>query len=71
MRKQIRLFDTELNILTPRDCFEAAIANGKNTILLMPENEIDIGQELEASIAELVSERDSTAEEGPKKRGRR
>ena len=71
MRKQIRLFDTELNILTPRDCFEAAISNGRNTILLIPESEIDIGQELEASIAELVSEKDSTAERGPKKRGRR
>ena len=35
MRKRIRLFDTGLNILTPADCFEAATADGSNTILLI------------------------------------
>jgi hypothetical protein len=50
MRKRIRLFDEELNILHPRDCFEAATANKKNLIRLIPESEIDIGKHLETSI---------------------
>ncbi|CAG8978002.1 hypothetical protein HYALB_00000671 [Hymenoscyphus albidus] len=49
MRKRIRLFDTDFNILTPADCFDAVTAGGKNTILLIPEGEIDISEELEAS----------------------
>ena len=55
MRKKIRLFDTALNILTPRECFEAAIADGINTILLILESEISIDEELEASVSELAS----------------
>ena len=68
MRKQIRLFDTELNILTPADCFEAATADGSNTILLIPEAEINISEELETSISKLASEGESTTE--GRKRGR-
>ena len=68
MRKRIRLFDTELNILTPRGCFEAALADGTNTILLIPEAEISIDEELEASVSELVS---NTNTERDHKRGRR
>lgn len=70
MRKKIRLFDTELNILTPQGCFEAATADGRNIILMIPETGIDISGELEASISELVSKEDSTAKGSPKKRGR-
>lgn len=69
MRKRIRLFDTELNILTPQGCFEAATADERNIILLIPETGIDISGELEASISELVSKEASTAKESPKKRG--
>jgi hypothetical protein len=47
MRKHVRLFNTKLNILTPADCFEAATADGSNTIFLIPEAEIDITEELE------------------------
>jgi hypothetical protein len=68
MRKRIRLFDTALNILTPRDCFEAALADETNTILLIPEAEIDIDKELEASVSELASNTDT---EPNLKRGRR
>ena len=70
MRKGTRLFDTELNILTLADCFEAATANGSNTILLIPEAEINISEELETSISKLASEEESTTEKG-QKRGRR
>jgi hypothetical protein len=59
MRKYIRLFDTKLNILTPIDYFEAATADGSNTILLIPETEIDITKELENSISKLASKGDS------------
>ena len=69
MRKHIRLFDTKLNILTPVDCFEAATADGSNTILLTLEAEININEELENSISKLAPERGSVPEEG-RKRGR-
>jgi hypothetical protein len=70
MRKRIRLFDTALNILTPRGCLEAALADGASTILLILEEEISIDGELEASVSELVSDTDSYREHEPK-RGRR
>lgn len=70
MRKRMRLFDTELNILTPRDCFEAATAEGSNTILLLPETEIDISEPLENSIPKSAPERDPTKDEA-RKRSRR
>ena len=53
-----RVYDTDLNILTPM-CFQAAIANGSNMLLLIPEKEIDINEELEASVSQLLSESDS------------
>jgi hypothetical protein len=59
MRKYIRLFNTKLNILTLINYFEVVTANGSNTILLIPETEIDITKELENSISKLVSKGDS------------
>lgn len=53
MRKHIRLFDKELYPLTPEGCFQAAIAGGSNVIYLIPEAEIDIGQENVSSIHEM------------------
>jgi hypothetical protein len=54
IRKHIRLFDIALNPLTLRECFEAAIANRANTILLIPETEININEQLEASMSTFV-----------------
>ncbi len=65
MRKRIRLFDTNLNILV--GCFEAAPADGTNTIFLIPEVEISIDEELETSVFELVSNANT---ERDHKRGR-
>ena len=45
-------------------CFQAAIANGSNILLLIPEKEIDINKELEASVSQLLSESDSQIEAG-------
>jgi hypothetical protein len=45
-------------------CFQAAIANGSNILLLIPEREIDINEELEASVCQLLSGSDSQMEAG-------
>jgi hypothetical protein len=37
-------------------CFQAAIANKGNMLLLIPETETDINEELEASVSRLLSE---------------
>ena len=34
----MRLFNSELNNLTPRDCLEIATTDGRNAILLIPDN---------------------------------
>ena len=47
IRRAVRLFDTELNILNPGDCFEAVTARGNNTVLLIPETDINIKERLE------------------------
>ncbi len=43
MRKgeRMHIFDTNLRMLTPETCFEAVTADSTNTILLIPEQEID------------------------------
>ena len=71
MRKGIRLFDKNLVILAPKNCFEAATIDGSNTILLVRDTEMDIEGKLESSISELVSKPASSPGEGPNKRGRR
>ncbi|PSS27714.1 hypothetical protein M430DRAFT_38457 [Amorphotheca resinae ATCC 22711] len=63
-REQIRVYDTDLNILTPQICFQAAIANRSNMLLLIPAREIDINEELEASVSQMLSESDSQIETG-------
>jgi len=69
IKKHIKLFDTKLNILTPIDCFDVATADESNTILLIPETEIDIIKELKNSISKLASEGDSIQGKA-RKRGR-
>lgn len=71
MRKGIRLFDKNLVILAPQNCFEAATVDGSNTILLVRDTEMDIEGKLESSTSELVSKPASRTDEGPNKRGRR
>jgi hypothetical protein len=45
-------------------CFQAAIANGNNMLLLIPEQEVDINKELETSVSQLLSESVSQIEAG-------
>ena len=42
MRKKIRPFDTILRRLIPQDCCEVPSANGRNTIFLIPEADMNI-----------------------------
>ena len=63
-KEQIRLYDTDLNILTSHMCYQAAIANKGNILLLIPEREIDINKELETSVSQLLSESDSQMDGG-------
>jgi len=53
---RIRVYDIDLNILTPQVCFKAAIANRAHILLLIPERDIDINEELEAFVSQLLSE---------------
>ena len=46
VREKWRLFNTELRMLAPQQCYEAVIADGTNTILLIRESEIDIDYDL-------------------------
>ena len=68
MRKQFILFDHELYPLILAGCFQAAIKNGRNTIYLIAEREIDIRKGTVPLMPEPRSE-DETESEG--KRGRR
>jgi hypothetical protein len=50
-REKIRVYNINLNILIPQMCFQAIITNGSNMLILIPEKEIDINKELEASVS--------------------
>jgi hypothetical protein len=41
MRKRIHMFDTSFRMLTPQTCFEDVTTDGTNTILLIPEWDIN------------------------------
>ena len=46
VRRQWRLFNTEVRMLAPQQCYDAVIADGGYTILLIRESEINIDYEL-------------------------
>jgi hypothetical protein len=46
MRKGFRPFDTSFSLLVPRTCFHAVTADGTNTVLLIPENDIRVNNQL-------------------------
>ena len=43
-------------------CFQAAIANRANILLLVPESKTNINEELEASVSQLLSDLDLQVE---------
>ncbi|KAG9241126.1 hypothetical protein BJ878DRAFT_558879 [Calycina marina] len=58
MRKGIRPFDSSGNVLVPRTCFQAATADGSNTILLVPENSIKVKNQLVVPASKIMLERE-------------
>ena len=44
VRKGLRLFDLNMHLLTPENCFEAVTEDGTNTIVLLPQNELNIDE---------------------------
>lgn len=53
IKKKTRPFDTNLRRLTPQDYFEAATANGRNTIFLIPEADMNIISEVAATASDI------------------
>jgi hypothetical protein len=42
MRKGLRLLDTNMQLLAPEDCFEAVTVDGTNTIILIPQRDLEV-----------------------------
>ena len=62
IRKGLRIFDTNMRLLGPDDCYEVVTADGTNTILLVPQAALDINNQLldSASILSYEAIVDST-----------
>jgi len=58
----MRVYDTDLNILTTQMCFQAALAHRSHILLLIPERDTVINEELEVSVSQLLSESDLQSE---------
>ena len=56
IRKNIRIFNTNLRMLAPQDCFEAATTYGTNTILLVPEAKLHAINDIAASASGIRRE---------------
>ncbi len=67
MRKKIRLFDSNLRMLMPRDCFEAATTNGTNSIHLIPQASLNAINEIAATAPEIRNNLMSCEELGRKR----
>ena len=53
IREKRKLFDTELGMLATRQCYDAAIADGTRTILMMSESDIEIDYDLVLSTMKI------------------
>ena len=67
MKKKIRLFDSNLRMLMPRDCFEAATTNGTNSIYLIPQASLNAISEIAATAPEIRNNFMSCEELGRKR----
>ena len=56
IRKGLRIFDTKMKLLGPDDCLRVVTANKTNTILLIPQNALDINDRLLDSASVLSYE---------------
>jgi hypothetical protein len=57
MREGLRILDTKLHMLSPDECFRVVTENKTNTILLIPQKELVIDDELIGSVADLHAKR--------------
>jgi hypothetical protein len=57
MREGLRILDTKLRMLSPDECFRVVTENKTNTILLIPQKELVIDDELIDSAADLHAKR--------------
>lgn len=53
MRKNLRTFNTRLQMLAPRECFQAVIDDRTHTILLVPQNNLNISNQMGESALKL------------------
>jgi hypothetical protein len=62
-RKGIKVADTKGRMLVPKTCFEDVIANGTNTLVLIPEWEIDTDKQLPPPVTEEPHQEPDESEE--------
>jgi hypothetical protein len=58
LRKQMHLFNTLGHALTAKNCFDAIIADGTQTLILIPADQLDISRQLVASTGEFTANPD-------------
>ena len=56
IRKELRIFDTKIKLLGPDNYFKVVTADETNTILLIPQNTLDIDDRLLDSVSVLSYE---------------
>ncbi|KIW35777.1 uncharacterized protein PV06_11881, partial [Exophiala oligosperma] len=61
IRKGLRIFDTNMHLLTSDNCFEAVTTDGTNIIVLVPQRELDIDEQVldSASVLAMADEESS------------
>ena len=68
VREKWRLFNTELRMLAPQQCYNAAITDGTYTILLMRESDINIDHEPLLSVMKIgIEAKEQTPNPRPQK----
>ena len=54
VRKGIKLYNKNLRVVRPSQCFRTAIEDGTNTVLLISEKNTNINKQLVSSVSEMV-----------------
>jgi hypothetical protein len=67
IRKRIRPFNTSLRMIGGKDCFKSVIGDGTNTILLIPDGELDINGETLDAASKFRADALAQAEPGRKR----
>jgi hypothetical protein len=67
IRKRIRPFNTSMRMIGGKDCFKSVIGDGTNTILLIPDRELDINGETLDAASKFRNDALARAEPGRKR----